>query len=222
MMNLGSPYDSSSPRFRMVPQVAPQQRLGPTLFGSSPFGGPMMPVGLEALIDRARIRRIESPSQVESRKQYQLDLEKIISGDDPRTTLMIKNIPNKYTSKMLLAAIDEKHKGTYDFFYLPIDFKNKCNVGYAFINMSSPSHIVSFYETFNGKKWEKFNSEKVASLAYARIQGRGALISHFQNSSLMNEDKRCRPILFHCEGLEAGIQVLYLFIYFSNFSKFYT
>lgn len=24
---------------------------------------------------------------------------------------------------MLLAAIDERHKGTYDFIYLPIDFK---------------------------------------------------------------------------------------------------
>jgi hypothetical protein len=24
---------------------------------------------------------------------------------------------------MLLAAIDELHRGTYDFFYLPIDFK---------------------------------------------------------------------------------------------------
>ncbi|XLR27209.1 hypothetical protein S83_055109, partial [Arachis hypogaea] len=81
----------------------------------------------------------------------------------------------RYTSKMLLAAIDEKHKGTYDFFYLPIDFKNKCNVGYAFINMMSASHIIPFYETFNGKKWEKFNSEKVASLAYARIQGKVAL-----------------------------------------------
>ncbi|GJN03089.1 hypothetical protein PR202_ga20498 [Eleusine coracana subsp. coracana] len=60
--------------------------------------------------------------------------------------------------------------------------------------------------TFNGKRWEKFNSEKVASLAYARIQGKSALIAHFQNSSLMNEDKRCRPIIFHSDGPKAGDQ----------------
>ncbi|KAK2989458.1 hypothetical protein RJ640_023616, partial [Escallonia rubra] len=108
--------------------------------------------------------------------------------------------------RMLLAAIDENHMGAYDFLYLPIDFKNKCNVGYAFINMVSPSHIISFYQVFSGKKWEKFNSEKVASLAYARIQGKGALVTHFQNSSLMNEDKRCRPILFQSEGQGAGDQ----------------
>ncbi|KAL4381758.1 hypothetical protein AHAS_Ahas04G0165500 [Arachis hypogaea] len=59
---------------------------------------------------------------------------------------MIKSIPNKYTSKMLFAAIDENHHGTYDLMHLPIDFKNKCNVGYAFINMVSPSHMISFYE----------------------------------------------------------------------------
>ncbi|CAJ1974637.1 unnamed protein product [Sphenostylis stenocarpa] len=138
------------------------------------------------------------------KKQYELDLGRILRGDDNRTTLMIKNIPNKYTSKMLLAAIDEQCRGTYDFLYLPIDFKNKCNVGYAFINMIDPGQIIPFHKAFNGKKWEKFNSEKVAVLAYARIQGKAALIAHFQNSSLMNEDKRCRPILFHTDGPNAG------------------
>lgn len=154
----------------------------------------------DGLIMGNRSRRVDYSVNQIGNKQYQLDLDKIINGEDTRTTLMIKNIPNKYTSKMLLAAIDESHSGTYDFVYLPIDFKNKCNVGYAFINMVSPSHIISFYEAFNGKKWEKFNSEKVATLAYARIQGKVALITHFQNSSLMNEDKWCRPILFQSEA----------------------
>ncbi|XP_024531271.1 protein MEI2-like 5 [Selaginella moellendorffii] len=159
---------------------------------------------LETFSDRCRSRRTDSTLTLAENKKYQLDLERILRGEDLRTTLMIKNIPNKYTSKMLLSTIDEHHRGTYDFIYLPIDFKNKCNVGYAFINMIAPVHIVPFFKTFNGKKWEKFNSEKVASLAYARIQGKVALVAHFQNSSLMNEDKRCRPILFRSEGPNLG------------------
>ncbi|KAL3006005.1 hypothetical protein AAZX31_08G252000 [Glycine max] len=156
---------------------------------------------------RTRSRRNEGLPNLDDKKQYELDIDRIKKGEDNRTTLMIKNIPNKYTSKMLLAAIDERHRGTYDFVYLPIDFRNKCNVGYAFINMINPGLIIPFYQVFDGKKWEKFNSEKVASLAYARIQGKAALIAHFQNSSLMNEDKRCRPILFNTDGPNAGDQV---------------
>ncbi|KAI3818058.1 hypothetical protein L1987_11860 [Smallanthus sonchifolius] len=175
-----------------------------------PSRGQMIPMmsSFDSPSDRARSRRNEGNSnQADNKKQFELDLDRIMRGEDRRTTLMIKNIPNKYTSKMLLAAIDERHRGTYDFIYLPIDFKNKCNVGYAFINMTEPPLIIPFYQAFNGKKWEKFNSEKVASLAYARIQGKAALIAHFQNSSLMNEDKRCRPILFHTDGPNAGDQV---------------
>ena len=78
----------------------------------------------------------EAERKAQQEKLYALVPEKIYSGQDKRTTLMIKNIPNKYTQKMLLATIDEHFHGTYDFFYLPIDFKNKCNVGYAFINMT--------------------------------------------------------------------------------------
>ncbi|KAL5731950.1 Protein MEI2-like 2 [Ranunculus cassubicifolius] len=193
----GNMPENGSPVFRMMSSP----RLSPMFLGGGPYSGLT-----SGNIESGRIRRVDNNmSQMDNKKQYQLDLDKIVSGEDTRTTLMIKNIPNKYTSKMLLVAIDENHRGTYDFLYLPIDFKNKCNVGYAFINMVSPSHIIPFYKAFNGKKWEKFNSEKVASLAYARIQGKSALVTHFQNSSLMNEDKRCRPILFHSE--EVGDQI---------------
>lgn len=166
-----------------------------------------IPSSFDSAGERMRSRRNDSNvNQSDNKRLFELDIERIVRGEDSRTTLMIKNIPNKYTSKMLLAAIDESHRGTYDFIYLPIDFKNKCNVGYAFINMINPDNIVPFYKTFHGKRWEKFNSEKVASLAYARIQGKSALVAHFQNSSLMNEDKRCRPILFHSDGPNAGDQ----------------
>lgn len=150
--------------------------------------------------------RHENNSCLADEKKYELDIERVLRGEDCRTTLMIKNIPNKYSSAMLLAAINEHNQGTYDFIYLPLDFKNKCNMGYAFINMTDPQQIVQFHKSFHGKKWEKYHSGKVACLAYARIQGKSALIAHFQESSLMNEDKCCHPILFTTDGPNAGSQ----------------
>ena len=64
-------------------------------------------------------------------KDYEIDLKNI---NPHKTTLMIRNIPNKYTQDLMLERVDRHFVKQYDFFYLPIDFKNKCNVGYAFIN----------------------------------------------------------------------------------------
>jgi hypothetical protein len=44
-------------------------------------------------------------------------------GNDWRTTLMIRNIPNKYTVNELAHEIDSEHPNTYDFLYLPCDPK---------------------------------------------------------------------------------------------------
>lgn len=66
---------------------------------------------------------LEPIKEREHKSQYILDIERVRDGSETRTTLMIKNIPNKYTQKMLLAAVDDNHRGQYDFFYLPIDFK---------------------------------------------------------------------------------------------------
>lgn len=104
----------------------------------------------------------------------------------------------------LLQLLEERFAGTYpfpfDFFYLPIDFKNKCNVGYAFINMTTHLAIPALVEDFHNRRWPKFNSEKICQIAYGRIQGKVALVQHFQNSSLLHEDKRCRPVLFDLSG----------------------
>ena len=117
-------------------------------------------------------------------KDYEIDLKNI---NPNKTTLMIRNIPNKYTQDLMLERVDRHFVKQYDFFYLPIDFKNKCNVGYAFINFLNINSIPPFYEEFNNTKWERFNSEKICSINYARIQGKDALLKHFQNSSVMNQ-----------------------------------
>ncbi|CAH2058288.1 unnamed protein product, partial [Thlaspi arvense] len=175
--------------------------FGVSSMPSVPFGGirGLQSVRHEPFADHSRSLHLETQnrSQLVDGGRYHIDLDRIATGDDSRTTVIIKNIPNKYTYKMLVAEIDEKHKGDYDFLCLPIDFKNKCNMGHAFINMVSPLHIVPFQQTFNGKIWEKFNSGKVASLAYAEIQGKSALASYMQNPSPTKDEKHLFPEVSH-------------------------
>lgn len=138
--------------------------------------------------------------------EFILDAEKLLSGIETRTTLMVRNIPNKYHQQMLLDEVNVRHEGTYDFFYLPIDFKNKCNVGYCFINFLEVGYILPFVKDFNGQRWKSFNSEKVCVITFARIQGKTAMISRFQNSSLLEKDDEYQPLLFHSSGPDRGKQ----------------
>lgn len=46
--------------------------------------------------ERFKGRRNGVSSQADNKTQYELDIDRIIRGEDKRTTLMIKNIPNKY------------------------------------------------------------------------------------------------------------------------------
>jgi hypothetical protein len=105
---------------------------------------------------------------------------------------------------MLLEEVNVNHEGTYDFFYLPIDFKNRCNVGYAFVNFIEPAHVISFVEEFHGQRWKSFNSGKVCAVTYARIQGQAAMISRFQNSSLLEKEDEYKPLLFYSSGPNRG------------------
>ena len=108
-------------------------------------------------------------------------MKKVLSLADTRTTLMIKNIPNKFTREKLLEIMDKEFKGTYDLFILPKDGNKNRNFGYSFINFISSYYIPYFYHVFNGKKWTDTNSQKVCEITYSKFQGRNELISHYPN-----------------------------------------
>ena len=99
-----------------------------------------------------------------------LNLDDIVTGKDTRTTIMIRNIPIKYTDEILNESLKEFH-GKYDCLYLPFDYEKNGNKGYAFINFVNPLHILYFYEKFNGKKWAHFESSKICELNCAHFQG---------------------------------------------------
>lgn len=122
-------------------------------------------------------------------------------GSDPRTTVMIRNIPNKYTITDLASEIDSLLPNTYDFLYLPCDIKNQCNVGYGFINFLTTSFLAQFYQQFQGKRWARFKSEKICNITYARLQGLNNLIEHFENSKVQ-KDKKYRPIIREFASIE--------------------
>lgn len=54
-------------------------------------------------------------------KDLEILVHKVEQGFDERTSLMIRNIPNKFDQKSFLTIININFKGLYDFFYLPID-----------------------------------------------------------------------------------------------------
>ena len=112
-------------------------------------------------------------------KQF-LNLDNIASGKDIRTTIMIRNIPIKYTDEILNETFKDFH-GKYDCLYMPYDYEKNGNKGYAFINFVNPLHILLFHERFNGKKWVHFESPKICELNMAHFQGVNEIQKHAKN-----------------------------------------
>ncbi|TPX24788.1 hypothetical protein DIZ76_010231 [Coccidioides immitis] len=179
----------------------PYVKLSPTGRSTIPVGDPASEFGWlrKAENNLSYRHRHEVGRRQDSRPNNQnyVDIEKIRLGLDVRTTIMLRNIPNKIDQVMLKNIVDETSFGKYDFMYLRIDFANNCNVGYAFINFEDPIDIIDFANARAGRTWNCFNSDKVAEISYATIQGRDCLVQKFRNSSVMLEHPSFRPKLFY-------------------------
>ena len=99
---------------------------------------------------------------------------RILSGQDLRTTLMIRNIPVRLTSETLKEVMKLVIEiNDYDMLKLPQDKHRKgCNLGYAFINLTSSDGVLRFWQAMHGRQWATLcpKSSKCCSIAYAAMQ----------------------------------------------------
>eukprot|EP00928_Gymnodinium_smaydae_P081216 TRINITY_DN6476_c0_g1_i3.p1 TRINITY_DN6476_c0_g1~~TRINITY_DN6476_c0_g1_i3.p1 ORF type:complete len:360 (-),score=44.37 TRINITY_DN6476_c0_g1_i3:216-1295(-) len=121
------------------------------------------------------------------------------ASDQPRSTIMLRNLPNNYTSKMVMNLLDSKgFAGKYDFFYLPIDFENAAAFGYCFVNLVDPADADLFWKTFeNFSDWViPSNKQAILSWSYP-YQGLEANVNRYRNSPLMHHSvpAECKPQL---------------------------
>jgi len=129
--------------------------------------------------------------------------------DTNYTTVMLRNIPNKYTRQML---IDQLHRAGFrndiDYLYLPTDFANRCNVGYCFVNFRDSSARARFVRAFDGVAAQSclpgFNSYKVCQVTRAKWQGREDNVRRLKSSPELMAQLAAHtewlPLLMDAEG----------------------
>jgi hypothetical protein len=123
---------------------------------------------------------------------------------------MIRNIPIKYSDEMLLLELEE-FKGKFDCLYLPYDAEKRGNRGYAFINFNHPLQILYFYEKFEGKKWNYFESRKICELNAANYQGINEIKRHARNYRGSK-----KPSFFPCLDNLANLEVPMVILFFDK------
>ena len=105
------------------------------------------------------------------------------------TTVMLRNIPNKYTRSGLLTALVERGFDPAgcdcNNLYLPMDAGSGCNLGYAFLNFTSHERALAFMQKFDGVRLPSAGSRKVCSVVWANKQG---LFQHSNPPDMTSKD----------------------------------
>jgi hypothetical protein len=126
--------------------------------------------------------------------------------DAPKTTVMLRNMPNNQTRKMLLELLDrEGFQAEFDFVYLPMDFKTRASLGYAFVNFTSAETANRAFSTFDGFTRWPIPSRKVCGVGWSGPhQGFEAHVDRYRNSPVMHEEV---PDTFKPIILSMGVRV---------------
>jgi len=114
------------------------------------------------------------------------------------TTVMLRNIPNRYTQEDLLEEMNGKgFHAAFDYFHLVMDMRTKRNKGFAFLNFRSPVLARQIHAEFNGFHLQRYKSQKVLEVALAEVQGLHAnAISYLNAHGDRVQNVWFKPIIF--------------------------
>merc|ERR1712118_63238 len=121
---------------------------------------------------------------------------------------MGRDIPNSYSITRLVELFDlSGFQGTYDFVYLPIDFRTNMSLGYTFVNFVSSRVAQQFLMCFDGFSSWHFASSKVCKVLWSDPnQGLEEHVERYRNSPIMHENV---PDDFKPRLYESGVRVAF-------------
>ena len=122
----------------------------------------------------------------------------VLRPDD--CTVMLRNVPYEAKQLGVLALLNEEgFNGSFTFFYSPLDFRSKNNLGYAFVNLRTSTEAKRFEQFFDGLRVRnRVGWDKPLRVGRARIQGLQANIDHYRNSPVNVMPDEFKPMIF-CE-----------------------
>lgn len=114
------------------------------------------------------------------------------------TTVMLRNLPNRYTAEELIAEmLAAGFEGAFDFFYLPIDFSTKRNKGYCFINFHSQFVAGCFVQRFDKQRLTRYTTRKILEVSPALTQGLEANVAQYARKDAQRvQNPWFRPMIF--------------------------
>jgi len=131
--------------------------------------------------------------------QFDIDPAKIESGEDSRTTVMIRHLTGTQKRSDLLEFLQKwRLESRHNFFYVPCKRNRNVYAGFAFVNLLSPQDVLTLRNAVMTQPWRSNSSEKgvkMLAVSYAKIQGLDELRAHFSSSIVAKElHPKKRPI----------------------------
>ena len=122
-------------------------------------------------------------SSKKGKKSLNIEPGDIISGNDKRTTIILKNLPNDICKEDLKSIIEPL--ANINFIYIPllIKNKNKLNLPCAYVNVINYKTILKIIDKFKEIKDSNklYNDKNLLNvdIFYSGTQGKHALINRF-------------------------------------------